>query len=242
MSQPTARNLSHGVALALSLLALLAGAGASRAEEKAMQRTVTVSASGQVAVKPDLARISTGVTTEAASAREAMSRNNEAMSKVIAGLKSAGVAAEDIQTADLSVSPRYSNPRDGNKAPAITGYQVTNQVRIAARDLARLGEVLDQLVTLGANQIGGLAFEASKAETARDEARRQAVANALRRAKLFAEAAGAKVGPVLTISEETAHVAPRGMAMARASMNQAAPIEEGELQLEARVTITYALE
>lgn len=241
MSQPNARNSRLVVALALSLLALLSGGGTTRAEEKSMQRTVTVSASGQVAVKPDLARIATGVTTEAASAREAMSRNNEAMSKVISGLKSAGVAVEDIQTADLSVSPRYSNPRDG-KAPSITGYQVTNQVRIAARDLARLGEVLDQLVTLGANQIGGLSFEASKAETARDEARRQAVANALRRAKLYAEAAGARVGPVLTISEDIAHVAPRGMAMARAAMAEAAPIEEGELQLEARVTVTYALE
>lgn len=241
MSTSNARHSSLVVALALSLLGPLFGAGATRAEEKAMQRTVTVSASGQVAVKPDLARISTGVTTEAASAREAMSRNNEAIGKVIAGLKSAGVAAEDIQTFDLSVGPRYANPRDG-KAPTIIGYQVTNQVRIAARDLARLGEVLDQLVSLGANQIGGLSFEASKAETARDEARRQAVGNALRRAKLYAEAAGARVGQALTISEEPAHVVPRGMAMARAAVAEAAPIEEGELQLDARVTITYALE
>ncbi|MEW5962483.1 MAG: SIMPL domain-containing protein [Pseudomonadota bacterium] len=242
MSNPTAHRpiLVLGLALA-SAVALLLDAGATRAEEKAMQRTVTVSASGQVAVKPDLARISTGVTTEAATAREAMSRNSEAMGKLIAGLKSAGVAAEDIQTSELAVGPRYSNPRDG-KAPSIIGYQVTNQVRIAARDLARLGEVLDQLVSLGANQIGGLSFEASTAETARDEARRQAVANALRRAKLYAEAAGAKVGQVLTISEETAHVVPRGMAMARAASAEAAPIEEGVLQLEARVTITYALE
>lgn len=231
--------------VALFALASAAGplldAGATHAEERSMQRTVTVSASGQVAVKPDLARISTGVTSEAVTAREAMSRNSEAMAKVIAGLKAAGVAPEDIQTTDLAVGPRYSNPRDG-KPPAITGYQVTNQVRIAARDLARLGEVLDQLVSLGANQVGGLSFEASKAETARDEARRQAVANALRRAKLYAEAAGAKVGPVLTISEETVHVAPRGVAMARAAVAEATPIEEGELQLEARVTVTYALE
>lgn len=228
--------------VALVVLALIvSGATTLSAEEQVMQRTVTVSANASVAVKPDIARIATGVTTEAATAREALSKNSELMAKVIAGLKAAGIATEDIQTADLSVAPRYTNPRDG-RPQSISGYQVTNQVRIAARDIARLGEVLDQLVTLGANQIGGLSFEASTAETARDEARRRAVANALLRATLYAEAAGAKVGQVITISEETGHPAPRGVAMARTALAEAPPIEGGELQLEARVTITYALE
>lgn len=223
-------------------LALLAGGfEGAHAEEGKMQRTVTVSASGQVAVKPDLARISAGVTTEAGTARDALARNNEVMGKVIAGLKAAGIAASDIQTSQLAVHPRYTNPREGHP-PAISGYQVTNQVRLVQRDLAGLGEVLDRLTSLGANQISGLSFEVSTAETARDEARRQAMANALRRARLFAEAAGAKVGPAITISEDAPHPAPRGGAMARTAMAGAVPIEEGELQLEARVTVTYALE
>ena len=113
-------------------------------------------------------------------------------------------------------------------------------MQIVARNLDRLGAVLDQLVSLGANQMAGLAFEVSAAETLRDEARKEAVANALRRAKLYAEAAGAEVGEVLTI-QEGGDPGPRPMAMARMMKSEAAPIERGTETLEANVTVTWEL-
>jgi hypothetical protein len=228
--------------IAVATLAIAGAAtGARTAEDKRMERTITISASAQVAAEPDLARLSSGVTSEADTAREALNRNTEAMRKLIAGLKTLGIDAKDIQTGQFQVEPRYTNPRDG-KPPAINGYRVVNTVNVVARDLKRLGEVLDQLVTLGSNQMQGLQFDVSKAETLKDEARKEAIANALRRAKLYAAAAGAEVGAVIAISEEVAHVDhPRPMLRGRAAMAEAVPVEAGSQLLEARVTVTWAL-
>src|SRR5262249_58105375 len=91
--------------------------------------------------------------------------------------------ATDIRTTAVNVEPRYHNTKD--EAPRIVAYQVVNQVRITARDLKRLGEVLDQVVTLGGNQIGGIAFDVSKTEELKDEARKAAMANAQPRAARY---------------------------------------------------------
>jgi uncharacterized protein YggE len=104
-----------------------------------------------------------------------------------------------------------------------------------------VGDILDRLVGLGANEMGGLSFEVSKAETLRDEARRQAMANALRRARLFAEAAGASVGEVLWISEDVSTPPIRPVPMARAARAEMVPVEPGTQELEARVTASWAL-
>ena len=215
-----------------------------KAEDKAkmFERTVSVSATGSVTADPDLAAISTGVQTEGDTARDALSRNNVAMTKLIDGLKTLGLSAKDIQTSGLNVSPRYQNYRDG-RPPTINGYQAVNQVRIVVRDIKRIGEVLDQTVTLGANQMGGISFDVSTAEVLRDEARKVAMANALRRARLYAAAAGAEVGPVLSIAEDVRVAGPHPMVMGRAAMTADAsvPVEPGSQRLEAVVHVTYAL-
>ncbi len=217
---------------------LLAGP-AALADDVEAARAITVSADGQVAAEPDQARISSGVTTEAATAAQALARNSEAMMKLIDGLKESGIDPKDIQTASFNVSPRYTRPERGETA-VIDGYRVTNQVQVLARDLDKLGEVLDQLVSLGANEMGGLSFEVSKAETLRDEARKAAVANARRRAELYASAAGVALGEVLNI-QEGGDFSPRPMPMARAMKAEAVPIERGTETLQASVTITWAL-
>jgi uncharacterized protein YggE len=221
-------------------MGLAIGSAAAAADEKRLERTVTVSAAGQVAAEPDMARISTGVVTEATTAREALTRNSAAMTKLIAGLKENGIDAKDIQTSAFHVEPRYNNPLEGQTA-VITGYRVTNQLEVTARDLERLGEVMDALIVLGANQMSGLAFDVSKAETLKDDARKDAIANAFRRAKLYAQAAGAEVGEVIAIAEEAAQFQPVGMPMARAMKSEAVPVERGSQTLEARVTVTWAL-
>lgn len=211
------------------------------AQEKRFERTVTVAATGSVSVEPDMAYVTTGVASEADTAREALQRNNAAMKAVIDGLKAAGIDAKDIQTASFNIEPRYVHPKDGS-APKVTGYRVVNQVRIAVRDLTRLGELLDRAVNLGANQAAGISFEVSSAETLKDEARKQAMANALRRARLFAEAAGATVGEVVTIAEDVFMPPPRPYGGVRSAMSaDAVPIERGSQMLEVRVQVTWAL-
>jgi uncharacterized protein len=213
----------------------------AQSQEKRMERTITVSAAGTVAAEPDMAQIATGVLSEADTARDALTRNSAAMTKIIDGLKGAGIEPKDIQTVHFGINPRYTHPKDGT-APRINGYQVVNNVRITVRDIKRVGEVLDGVVTLGANQAGGISFEVSKAETLKDEARKQAMANALRRAKLLAEAAGAEVGPVISISEEVQGGGPRPMATGRMAMSaEAVPVEAGSKTLEARVQVTWGL-
>ncbi len=165
-----------------------------------MERTITVSATGTSTAVPDSARIETGVLAEAATAREALSANNAAMAKLIDGLKANGIEPKDIQTSNFNLNPRYTNPADG-QPPVIDGYQAVNQVQVHVRDLDKIGDVLDKLVTLGANQMNGITFEVSAAETLRDAARKDAIANARRRAELYAAAAGAKVGKVMAINE-----------------------------------------
>lgn len=229
--------LRSATVLAASLL--LALTTPLRAEVKPMDRLITVSASGYAYAEPDQARLSAGVTAEADSAEAALSANTELMRKVVDGLKEAGIDAKDIQTSNFNVEPRYTNPRDGT-SPAINGYRVSNQVGILVRDLKSLGGLLDKLVSLGANQVYGLAFEVSKQETLKDEARKDAIANARRRAELLAAAAGSKVDEVMTISEESSYGGPRPMAM-RAAKAEAAPIESGTETLEARVTVTWKL-
>lgn len=234
-----------GLLAAFSAAMLMMGAAMAQAQDKSARnadRTVSVSASGTVSAEPDMAHISTGVVTEAETAREALNRNTAAMKKVVEGLKSLGIAARDIQTSSFNVEPRYAQNRSASGGtPQINGYRVVNNVRIVARDLPRLGDILDQLVTLGANQMHGLSFAVSKAETLKDEARKEAMANARRRAKLFAEAEGAELGSVLAISEDVAHIAPRGGMMARTAMAEAVPIEAGSQTLEVRVSVTWAL-
>ena len=213
----------------------------SSAQEMRMPRTVSVSATGTVSAEPDLAAIATGVVAEGDTARAALSANTAAMAKLIEGLKTNGIAPKDIKTVSFNVQPRYQNYKDGRPA-TINGYQVINQVRIVVRDLDKLGQVLDTAVTLGANQMGGIEFQVSAAETLKDEARRNAMANALRRAKLFAASAGAEVGEVIAIAEDMAAPISRPMMQARAAMSsEAVPIERGTQALEVRVNVTWAL-
>ncbi len=212
------------------------------AAEKSMERTITVSASGSIDVEPDAAHITSGVLTTARTARAALDQNNDTMANVIDGLKSAGIRAKDIQTSSINVQPRYQHNRDG-QAPRVIGYQVTNQVNVFVRELDNLGEILDRLVSLGANQMHGLNFVVTDADQFKDDARVKAIENARRRADIYARAAGTEVGKVLQIIEGVVHAGPVPRMAGRAAMAaEAVPIERGTQSLEVQVTATWALE
>jgi uncharacterized protein YggE len=229
------------IVAALIAAATLFKAGTAMAAEgdKPAERYVAVSATGSVAAEPDMAAVSTGVIVEADTAKEALARNSTVMAKLIDGLKALGIAPKDIQTTAVNVEPRYVQAKDGRPS-TISGYRVVNQVRLTVRDVKRLGEILDGAIALGANQINGIAFDVSNAETLKDEARKQAMVNARRRAELYATAAGAQLGNVLSISEDVS-ASPRPMPMARGAMAGAVPIEAGTRTLTVEVNVTYAL-
>src|SRR3972149_9000293 len=134
------------------LLALLAfvvltplQASLALAHDEPQKRTISLVGTGPVKTTPDKVDISTGVTSEAQSAREAPDQHTEAMAKVVEALKGEGIEPKDIQTTNFSVSPVYEQRKEG-MAPFIVGYRITNAVRITVRDTKRLGAILAKVV------------------------------------------------------------------------------------------------
>lgn len=201
-------------------------------------------AEGEVVRTPDIATISAGVVTQAASAAQAMGENARRMAAAVAALRKAGVADRDIQTSSLNLNPQYRYGE--NMPPVITGYQASNQVTVRFRDIRRAGAILDALVAVGANQINGPSFNVDKPEAALDEARSAAIAKARARADLYARAAGLSVKRILTISEGGyAPPPPMPMPMMRsmeANAKADTAIEAGEQKLAVSVAVSFELQ
>lgn len=226
---------------------------------------LTVTGEGRSTRAPDTAVFTAGVTTQAATAVEALSENTKAMSGAIAQLRRAGIAEKDIQTSNLSVEPLYSDPnRDAAMAaryrsqpyvpaepaiaPRIIGYRVSNTVAVKQRDLKHLGRVIDTLVSAGANQVYGPSFTLEEPDEAINEARQQAISKAKSRAELYARAVGLRVLRILSITEGGGYDGSPPIVFATsASMRSSAPppppapIQPGELQLNANVTLILEL-
>ena len=216
----------------------------SAAPPEGLVPSITVVGTGEVRAKPDTAQINVGVVTEAPTAAEAVQSNSKAMEQLLQTIKQQGIEEKYIQTSGFNVSPKYHyQPRGDGGTPEIVGYTVSNQVQVTARDLSSLGEVLDKVVRAGANQIHGISFSIHDPTETMDEARRNAMKDARRKAELYAELIGAELGrPILV--QETSPDMPEplmrgGMRMAAAEM--AVPIATGEQTLSASITVTYAL-
>ena len=222
---------------------ILAWAGIAGAQiETASFGRLTVAGEGLVAGAPDMATITMGVTQEAKSAEAALAAMTEATAAMLERLASAGIEARDMQTSNLSLQPLWDNSSSGSgQGPRIAGYEASNTVLVRVRALDGLGAVLDAVVKGGANRFHGLSFGLQDPEPAMDDARRAAVADAMRKARLYAEAAGLMLGPVLEMSESGA-AAPRPEQMARAALAlESVPIAEGEVSVRASVTMVFAL-
>ncbi|MEG8040389.1 SIMPL domain-containing protein [Sphingomonas sp. LR60] len=203
-----------------------------------------VTATGRVSRTPDLATITAGVVTQAPVAAAALAENAQRMDAVIKALKAAGLAARDLSTSNVALSPQYRY-QDG-KPPVVTGYQASNSVAIRFRDIAKAGAVLDALVRAGANQIDGPNLSLSDPDAALDEARTQAIAKARARAELYAKAAGLSVGRIVAINEagENGGDRPRPMPMmARAAVQSEADtvVLPGETDVTASVNVRFLL-
>ena len=160
------------------------------------------------------------------------------MAKVLAALKGAGIDAKDIQTSRLSLQPQSAPNRTG--PAAVVGYRASNRVTIRVRDVTKVANVIDTLVGAGANDIGGINFMVSQASKLLDEARTQAVADARRKAEIYAKAAGVTLGAPLSISEEGSR-GPMPFRKMSAGMAMAAPVAQGEETLAVTVSVSWAI-
>lgn len=207
-------------------------------------RSIAVTGEGRVAVAPDMAMVSIGVTTEADTAREALDANNSQLAAALAAIKAAGIEDRDIQTAGLSLGPRYDYNRSGSDgAPAVTGFVAANTLTVRVRALDALGGLLDAVVSDGANTLGGISFGLQDPEPVLDAARKAAVTDARRKAELYATVAGVALGAVQTIAEQSGYMPPAPMALAEASYTKggSVPVAGGEVAVVATVSIVWAM-
>jgi len=225
----------------LVLLALLAATPALAQGPVPEPRILSMSGHGEVRGRPDQARVTAGVTTSAPTAAGALSANTARMQAVFAALEKSGVPEKNIQTANFSVSPQYTNGA-GNQAPRLTGYQVNNDISVRLDDVAKLGQALDALVAAGANQMNGIGFSIKDPAPMLEQAREQAVADARARAQTYARAAGVTLGQILSIGENGAdQPRPLRMAAPMAFAAKAVPVAAGEESVAADVTITWEI-
>jgi uncharacterized protein len=197
--------------------------------------TLSVVGTGSVTTKPDTARVSAGVTTQASNAAGAMAANADEMSKVIEALKRAGVASKDLQTEFVSVNPRYDD-----NGQAIVGYSASNSVSAVVRELSKVGDVIDAAVAAGANNVSGPSLARDDQDKLYRDALEAAVANARQKATALANAAGVSLGKIRSLSESPQSVGPV-MFDALAARESATPIEPGTAEITATVRIVFAI-
>jgi uncharacterized protein YggE len=247
MSLTKTRNFALSAVIGAAFLAA-AGANAFAQDAKDRQSIIVVSGEGQSAISPDTALVTLSVVKQAKSAHDALDQNNKAMGAVLATLKDSGIAERDMQTSGFSIQPQYNyqNGTDGQpKTPELVGYQATNSLSVRVRDLSKLGGLIDQAVSLGINQGGDIQFINDKPDSALEAARKDAVANALAKAKTLSEAAGVKLGRVIEISEDSNRPAPQPVfraAMMKQATDSVVPVQSGENTYSVNVSVTYAIE
>lgn len=257
--------------------ALLAVSGATAAAQPAPTVPITplgansallsLTAEGRSRRTPDLAVFSAGVVTHGQTAAQALAENSRRMDRVIAALRRAGIADRDIQTAAISLQPRYSDPeREAQmraremrqpyvppaepQPPRIIGYEARNNVQVRVRRLGEMGRIIDTLIENGANQVDGPSFTLDEQEVALDEARAEAIATGRQRAELYSRAAGMRVARILSISEGGGHYPVRQEILVTGSRAPGAPpappppptpIAPGELSLGVSVSMQFEL-
>lgn len=227
--------------LALVLAILLSACGAAAAQT----RSLTVTGTGTVYLTPDIAYITIGVHTEDPDITQAIESNNSQAQAVVDALRNSGIDAKDLQTSNFSLNSSTQTDQLTGK-PTGTTYAVDNTVSVTVRDLSKLASLLDTAVHAGANNINSISFDVADNSSGLAQARQKAMENAGTLATELAKTAGINLGGIQTITYSENPVGPYyGLALGGAGAAPAAsssvPINPGQLQLTANVTVTYGL-
>jgi uncharacterized protein len=243
-----ARVRPRSLAAMIVLLAAVAGSSPAALAQSPpgpvpLDARVVVVGEGSVSVAADLAQIWTGVTTRAKTVKEATDTNSKTMAAIMATLAESGIAPQDIQTARFTVQPAYaaSEPRTEQK---LVGYSVVNQLSVKIHQIDKVGQILDRLVAAGATDVANVHFLVAEPSKAADQAREAAIADARRKAEVYAHAAGVELGKVVFVAEDSGAAGPgRDFAGVGGDVvfRREVPILSGEDVLHARVTVGFDL-
>ncbi len=239
------RNKFLFVSLFMILAVLLSACGSAvlPGAAQAAPRVISVSGSGQVSLQPDIAYIYMGVSTENESAADAVAKNNADTQRLIDALKAAGVAENDLRTSNFSIWQNTPYGVDG--MPGKPVYRVDNTVYVTARDLAKLGDLLDTAVRAGANNINSIQFDVADKTQALTDARKAAVDAAKKQAAELADAAGVKLGDIQGIqyydNAPVVYAEAKGLGGGADAAALAVPINPGQMQITATVTVNFEI-
>ena len=211
--------------------------------KSAAEARVIVFGEGSASVTPDYAQIRSGVTSNGKTAKEATDANSKLIAAVTAALLNAGVEQKDIRTSRFSVQPLYVHQQ--NAEPKFSGFSATNQLTVTIRQIAKLGDILDRLVTAGATDVGAIEFLQSDPAQALDRARQAAIADARHKAELYAQAASLNLGPVVWITEDigsgNAPFSPLAAKRVAGAAAMPVPISAGEDTLRVVIAVGYGI-
>jgi uncharacterized protein len=228
------------LALAVGLSAFGVADGAL-AQQRPPGPRVVVTGEGNVSVAPDVVQIRSGVTTRGKTVREATETNSKTMAAILTALTESGIAQKDVRTSQLSIHPVYAAQEPG-KEQKLVGYSVANHVSAKIKHIEKLGDVLDRLIAAGATEVWNVEFLVSDPAKVLDQAREAAVADARRKAEVYAKAAGVTLGRVVSIEEEAGTSPPMPMrALTKAASDTQVPIAPGENTLRAVVTVGFEI-
>jgi uncharacterized protein YggE len=201
----------------------------------------TVSGQGKVAVKPDTAHISVGVSQDGPTAKAAQDKMNAAINEVTANIKKAGIPDSDITTSNYSIYPNQDFSQGSSK---IIGYKAQSTVEVKVKKLDQLNTVIDTATANGANQISGINFDVDDKSAFEDQARKMAVADAQKKAAVAAKTGGFSIGRIISYNESNNSPGPIPFATARSADVKAAPqtsVEPGSLDVTLDVTLGYEI-
>lgn len=227
--------------LAVMTIGLYFSAPAQAADTTDNRRTLTVSGQAKVNASPDIAYINLGVVTEDKDAKAAQKANAASMDKVIAAIKAAGIKAEDIKTVNYSIYPKYEYNKDGGVS-SIIGYTVNNSVNVTVRDLGKTGNIIDSATESGVNMSSSISFGLSNYEDYYNQALKNAVLAAKKKAGTMADALGVSLKAPISVNEGGGYSPLMNYAsydMKSAAGNAATPIQSGSLEITANVNMVY---
>lgn len=247
----------HGHRLrVIAILALALGALAltgckteviTQPADSATLNTVTSSGNGNALAAPDTAELTFGIVSTDPKAKPALDRASKTADAVATALKKAGVAEEDIQTANMRIDPNYTYDETGEKPPTVASYRASIDLRVKVRDMEILGTVIEAGTAAGASTVNGPMFTLDDDAAATDEAITKAVEDAKRRAEAMAKAAGKSVGEAVSVKETSVQVptvySDSQMLLRQDAASPATPVavEAGQLDITADITVVFEL-
>jgi uncharacterized protein YggE len=236
------RNTLKRAWLAAAVLMLINMAAFAQAtDEKAARPMIRVTGEATVTARPDQATIHIGVVTQAQTAQTAAAQNARKLDAVLQELRKALGPQAEIKTISYSLNPNYVYPREGGQ-PKLSGYTASNTVEVKTTDLAQVGKVIDISTQSGANNIQALRFGLKDEETVKAQALREAAARAKAKAEAIASALGVRIVRFLMAEESGATIIPiqgRDFYAAREAASAPTPVEPGNIDVRANITLTF---